>query len=174
MTHPGSAETSTSFAWPDGHLQHGWRALVLGTMLLVDKLDEDLRRQHQVTFEEYVVLVVLAETPDDMRVGSLAVGKVVQPARLTRVVTHMLLAGWISRDAGSGRGTDARVRITAKGRALVERAAPDHVASVHAHMLDLVDRDDFLAVARVFDRVTDSLVARHPEIDVRNGLSAAR
>lgn len=173
MMHSGSAETSTAFAWHDPHLQHGWRAMVFGAALLVEKLDEDLRRLHKVTFEEYVALVVLSESPDGMCAGSLAVGQAVHPTRLTRLVTHLQLAGWISRDADSGRGTDAWVRITAKGRDLVERAAPDHVASIRAHLLDLVDRDDFNAVARVFNQVTDSLVSRHPGIGARGGLTAA-
>lgn len=173
MTNPGSAESSTAFAWHDPHLHQGWRGIVLGAALLLDRLDEDLRRLHKVTFEEYVALVVLSESPDGLCAGNLAVGKAVHPSRLTRLVTHMQLAGWISRDPNAGRGTDAWVRITPKGRALIDRAAPDHVASIRAHVLDLVDRDDFLAVARVFGQITDSLVARHPEIDVRGEFTAA-
>ncbi|NYJ02617.1 DNA-binding MarR family transcriptional regulator [Nocardioides thalensis] len=173
MTDPGPAASSTAFAWGDTHLQQGWRGIVLGAALLIDKLDEDLRRLHKITFEEYVALVVLSESPDGMCAGNLAVGKAVHPSRLTRLVTHMQLAGWISRDSHAGRGTDAWVRITPKGRALVERAAPDHVASIHANVIDLVHRDDFLAVARLFSHVTDALVARHPELDVRGGLTTA-
>lgn len=147
--------------------------MVLGAALLVEKLDEDLRRQHKVTFEEYVALVVLSESPDGMCAGRLAVGQAVHPSRLTRLVTHLQLVGWISRDPGSGRGADAWVRITPKGRALLEKAAPDHVASIRAHLIERVGRDEFLAVARVLDRITDSLVTHRPETDVRDGLTAA-
>lgn len=173
MTHPGSAESSTAFAWSDTHLQHGWRTMVIGAALLVEKLDEDLRRLHKVTFEEYVALVVLSENPDGMCAGSLAMGQAVHSTRLTRLVTHLQLAGLISRDADSGRGTDAWVRITSKGRTLVQQAAPDHVASIRANLLDMVDRDDFLAVARVFAEVTDSLVARDPKYGVRPDATVA-
>lgn len=174
MMHSGSAETTTAFAWHDSHLQHGWRALLIGATLLVDKLDEDLRRKHKISFEEYVVLVVLSEFPDGMLVANLGVAKALHPGRIPRLVTRMQLAGWITRDAESGAGADAWVRITDAGRATVERVAPDHVASIRAHLLDIVDRDDFLAVARVFDQVTDSLIGRHPEMAVRTQPSTSQ
>jgi len=41
------------------------------------------------------------------------------------------------------------------------------VRGVRAHLVDLVDADDFRAVARVFDAVADRLVAGHPEAEIR-------
>ena len=126
--------------------------MLVGAKVLVDKLDQDLLRLHQISFDEYVVLVALSEHPEGMRIDRLG-SVLVSPTRLPRLVTHLQLAGHVTRDAASGRGSDAWVRITPRGRAVVDRAAPDHVASVRTHLIDLVDRDDFLAVARVFAQV---------------------
>jgi hypothetical protein len=50
--------------------------------------------------------------------------------------------------------------------AAIERAAPDHVRGVREYLLDLADDDDFAAVGRVFDAVTDRLV-ENPAVDIR-------
>ena len=47
------------------------------------------------------------------------------------------------------------------------RAAPCHVESVRRNIVDLVPPEDFAAVGRVFDRVADHLVTRHPESEIR-------
>jgi len=47
------------------------------------------------------------------------------------------------------------------------RAAPCHVESVRRNIVDLVPAEDFAAVGRVFDRVADHLVTRHPESELR-------
>ena len=40
--------------------------------------------------------------------------------------------------------------------------------SVRRNILDLVPAEDFAAVGRVFDRVSDHLVNRHPESELRS------
>ena len=57
--------------------------------------------------------------------------------------------------------------LTPKGWALLQEAAPLHVRSVREYLVDLVDEKDFAAVGRVFDAVTDKLVAGNPAADIR-------
>ncbi len=47
--------------WLDDRQQRAWRALVLGTTLLFDRLDDDLRQQHGLSLVEYEILVRLSE-----------------------------------------------------------------------------------------------------------------
>ena len=64
-----------------------------------------------------------------------------------------------------GRGILAT--LTDKGHDLLVRAAPTHVAGVREHLVDLCVGDDFAALGRVFDAVSDHLVDAHPEMEIR-------
>ena len=42
-----------------------------------------------------------------------------------------------------------------------------HVAGVRDYLVDVVSPDDFAALGRVMDAVSDGLIACHPEMDIR-------
>ena len=52
---------TSDVAWLDQHQQRSWRAFLVGTTLLMDRLDRDLREQHRLSLPEYEILVRLAE-----------------------------------------------------------------------------------------------------------------
>ena len=45
--------------------------------------------------------------------------------------------------------------------------APHHVNGVRDHLVDLVAAEDFDALGRVMNAVSDHLVAAHPEMEIR-------
>ena len=47
--------------WLDDDQQHSWRALMMGVTLLLERLDDDLRREFGMSLNEYEVLVRLSE-----------------------------------------------------------------------------------------------------------------
>ena len=49
--------------WLDEDQQRSWRALVVGSTLLMDRLDDDLRREFNISLTEYEILVRLSERP---------------------------------------------------------------------------------------------------------------
>ena len=57
--------------------------------------------------------------------------------------------------------------MTDKGWDLLVRMAPAHVRGVRDHLVDLVSPEDFAALGRVMDTVSDHLVAAHPEMEMR-------
>ena len=67
--------------------------------------------------------------------------------------------------ADDRRGVEAV--ITDGGYRALEDAAPTHVAGVRAFLVDLASHEDFGAVGRVFDAVTDKLVEANPAADIR-------
>jgi DNA-binding MarR family transcriptional regulator len=159
---------SSDVAWLDEHQQRSWRAFLVGTTLLMDRLDRDLREQHRLSLPEYEILVRLAEADDNrMRMANLADSVSHSRSRVTHTVSRMETAGLVARDAclSDGRGVEAV--LTDQGRAALEDAAPTHVAGVRQFMVDLVDEDDFDALGRVFDAVTDRLIEANPAMDIR-------
>ena len=60
-------------AMADRDQQQAWRAYILGTALLLDRLDRDLREEHDLSLPEYEILVRLSEAARRrMRMADLA------------------------------------------------------------------------------------------------------
>jgi DNA-binding MarR family transcriptional regulator len=155
-------------AWLDHNQQRSWRAFLVGTTLLMDRLDRELRDQHRISLPEYEILVRLSEAPGHrLRMAMLADSVSHSRSRVTHTVSRMEGAGLVARDAcvSDGRGVEAV--LTDQGRRALDEAAPTHVAGVRRLLVDLVPDDDFEAVGRVFDVVTDGLIKDNPAMDIR-------
>lgn len=154
--------------WLDANQQHSWRALMMGTTLMLERLDEDLRREFGISLTEYEVLVRLSERPGrKMRMAQLADALAHSRSRVTHTVARMEQDGYVTRGTTPEDGRGVVAAMTEAGYELLTRAAPSHVESVRRTVVDLVDPDDFAALGRVFDRVSDHLVNRHPESELR-------
>ena len=159
---------SSHVTWLDQQQQRTWRAFLVGTTLLMDRLDRDLREQHRLSLPEYEILVRLSEAEGNrLRMAVLADSVSHSRSRVTHTVSRMEGVGLVARDAclSDGRGVEAV--LTEQGRAALANAAPTHVAGVRRFLVDLVDDDDFEAVGRVFDAVTDHLIEANPALDIR-------
>ena len=141
----------------------------MGTTLLFDRLDEDLRRAFDISLVEYEILVRLSERDGQMRMAALADALAHSRSRVTHTVTRMEKAGLVRRSSSPEDGRGILCAITDKGHDLLVRAAPTHVAGVRAHLVDLATSEDFAALGRVFDSVSDSLISAHPEMEIRQG-----
>jgi DNA-binding MarR family transcriptional regulator len=155
--------------WLDKEEQRSWRALMMGITLLLDRLDEDLSREFGISLTEYEVLVRLSEREGrQMRMAQLADSMAHSRSRVTHTVARMERSGYITRGTTPEDGRGVVATMTDQGYSLLVAAAPCHVESVRNNIVDLVDKDDFAALGRVFDTVSDHLVARHPEIEMRS------
>jgi DNA-binding MarR family transcriptional regulator len=154
--------------WLDPAQQRSWRALIMGTTLLMDRLDEDLRRSFDLSLAEYEILVRLSESPDHrLRMAQLADALAHSRSRVTHTVARMEHAGLVKRAASPEDRRGVVAAMTPKGHKLLVRVAPVHVNGVRDHLVDLVSPEDFEAVGRVFDTVADHLIAAHPEMEMR-------
>ena len=153
--------------WLDDDQQRSWRALVVGTTLLFDRLDEDLRRSFDISLVEYEILVRLSERDGQMRMAALADALAHSRSRVTHTVTRMEKAGLVLRSRSDDDGRGIIASLTDKGLDLLVRAAPVHVEGVRSHLVDLASDADFAALGRVMDTVADSLISAHPEMEIR-------
>jgi DNA-binding MarR family transcriptional regulator len=134
----------------------------------MDRLDRDLRDNHDLSLPEYEILVRLSEAADRrMRMAVLADSLSHSRSRVTHTVSRMEKAGLVTRDPclADGRGVEAV--LTERGYAVLAEAAETHVRGVRELLVDLASPDEFAAVGRVFDAVTDKLVAARPAADIR-------
>ena len=154
--------------WLDGDQQRSWRALVLGTTLLFDRLDDELRHAFDLSLTEYEILVRLSEREDRrLRMAQLADALAHSRSRVTHTVARMEKAGLVERCTSPEDGRGVVARMTDHGWDLLVRAAPVHVRGVREHLVDLVDPADLAALGRVMNTVSDHLVEAHPEMEIR-------
>ena len=154
--------------WLDQDQQRSWRALLMGMTLLRDRLDADLHRLFDLSLPEYEVLVRLSENNGRLRMAQLADAMAHSRSRITHTISRMQQAGLVERVESPEDGRGVVARITDEGMELLVRAAPFHVTGVREYLVDLVSPEDFAAVGRVFDAVSDHLVECHPAIEMRN------
>jgi DNA-binding MarR family transcriptional regulator len=159
----------TGTRWLDRDQQRHWRAYIVGTTLLLDRLDRELRQAHGLSLPEYEVLVRLSEASGRaLRMAVLADAMCYSRSRITHTVKRLEKMGLIARtqDDADRRGVTAV--LTDRGHDVLVRAAPTHVTGVREHLVDLTDDADFGAIGRVFDSVTDHLMPGHlPDADIR-------
>jgi DNA-binding MarR family transcriptional regulator len=154
--------------WLDEDQQHSWRSLLMGMTLLLDRLDDELRETCDLSLVEYEILVRLSEREGrQMRMAQLADALAHSRSRVTHTVTRMERAGYVTRSTSPDDGRGVVATMTPLGWDLLVRVAPRHVRGVRQHLVDLVSREDFVAVGRVMDAVCDHLVAAHPEMEMR-------
>jgi len=154
--------------WLDADQQSSWRSFVVGITLLIDRLDADLQHDFDLSLTEYEILVRLSERDDQqMRMAQLADALAHSRSRVTHTVTRMQKAGLVTRSSSPEDGRGIVCRLTDQGYALLTEAAHVHVHGVRDYLVDLVSPEDFAALGRVMDAVSDRLIACHPEMDIR-------
>lgn len=153
--------------WLDEDQQRAWRGLVLGSTLLFDRLDDDLRRNHEISLVDYEILVRLSERGGQMRMAQLADSLAHSRSRVTHTIRRMEKAQLVERADSPDDGRGVVAIMTERGRLLLENVAPTHVNGVRDHIVDLATPEDFAALGRVMNAVADHLIAAHPEMEMR-------
>ena len=144
--------------WLPADQQRAWRAYLVGTTLLMERLDRDLREQHDLLLPEYEILVRLSEAPGRrLRMAELADSVKNSRSRVTHTIARMEREGLVQRRSCASDGRGVFAHLTDKGLDKLIDAAPSHVDSVRAHLVDVISDDDLAAVGRAFTAVAEAL-----------------
>jgi DNA-binding MarR family transcriptional regulator len=151
--------------WLDQTEMTAWRAFIETTHDLVAALDDDLQQNFGITLGDYEVLVFLSEAPDrQMRMCDLAARLHLSPSGLTRRLDGLVRDGLVARVPSQADRRVLHAALTDAGYAHLEQAAPTHVESVRARLLDPLTADQvsqlgavFLAVRAALDASADDL-----------------
>jgi DNA-binding MarR family transcriptional regulator len=145
--------------WLSTEQQGYWRAWLAASMLLRDQLTKEIQEQHGLTMADYEILVQLSENPERrMRMSELASCTLVSRSRLTHQIDRMEKAGYVERQECSDDRRGFFAVLTDRGMQAIIDAAPDHVASVRAHMVDLLTPAEFAALGAASQKVVDALM----------------
>lgn len=141
---------------------------MVATRLLTNRLEHDLQHEAGILPAYYELLVLLSEAPQrTMRMHELASRAVAQPGRISHAVKRLEEAGLLRREHST---TDRRgwlAVLTDKGQAALESAAPRHVQSVRAHLIDLLTPEQIRQLGDIsqilLDHLTSPGAATEPE-----------
>ena len=143
-----------------------WRGYRRMRTLLDLRLARDLAAESGLSETDYDVLSTLSEAPGDRwRARELAARLLWSSSRLAHHVGRMERRGLVARAAVDSDGRGAEVVLTARGRQVLEDAAPGHLESVRRHLVDLLTPAEIDTLATIAAKVVRNLEADPRPVD---------
>jgi DNA-binding MarR family transcriptional regulator len=134
--------------------QRAWRAYRRMVLLVDSAVARELTRDSGLSMPDYQVLSTLSEAHDHRRrLTDLAARMQWSPSRLSHHVTRMEQRGLVTRAECTEDLRAAYVVLTQTGLDAIVAAAPDHVASVRAHLIDLLTPSELAAMTSIGEKV---------------------
>ncbi len=140
--------------WLDADELVTWKRLVAVVELLPGVLDAQLRRDSGLTHFEYFVLAMLSEAPErTLRMTNLAQRTNATLTRLSHVVRRLEDRGLVERFPCREDGRATNARLTGTGWDAVVAAAPGHVATVRAEVIDALTPEQVDQLSQIAEAV---------------------
>ena len=132
-----------------------WQALLHASHDVVERLDRELRDEHDLPLAAYDVLLRLARAPGRaLRMTELAERVLLSPSGATRSVDRLAAKGLVARKEDSGDARAWRAVLTPKGLALLKRASASHLRGIREHFTGKLSDAQLRGVAAGLERVT--------------------
>ncbi|MFF3380500.1 MarR family winged helix-turn-helix transcriptional regulator [Streptomyces sp. NPDC002680] len=127
--------------------QRAWRAFVGVHQKLPGALTRALQDCGSLSLADYVVLVALTEGPDDRQhFQELARAVDWERSRMSHHLRRMTKRGLVTQEDCPKDGRGVHVVVTPAGRAAIETAAPQHVATVRWLVIDPLSPEELNAL----------------------------
>lgn len=140
--------------WLNARAERAWRALQFMQMRLEGELARQLAADSGLSYPDYLVLVALADRPDDrMRLFELAGVLGWEKSRASHHVGRMVERGLVKKQKCDSDRRGLYVVVTARGRRELEAAAPGHVATVRRLFVDRLTPEQIDALGDVAEAV---------------------
>jgi DNA-binding MarR family transcriptional regulator len=163
---PVADQDETEPRWLDDDERAAWLSILRVATTLPAALDGQLERDEGLNYFEYIVLAMLSEQPDlVLRMSKLAAVTSASPSRLSHVARRLEGRGLMRREPDRRDGRCTNAILTEAGLAKVRRAAPGHVATVRAHVIDALSRTQLRQLRDANERIlarTDPEAATRP------------
>jgi len=143
--------------WLDGDELAAWVSLIKLAARIVTLSDGELRRTRAITGRDYELLHHLSSSEDGWRVNELADLIDDTSSCITHRINRLRAAGLVDKHPDASDQRARRVQLTPSGRALLECAAPEHVARVRRWVVDPLNRKDLVQLALIADRLNTHL-----------------
>lgn len=154
------ADPTSSHQWLTPAEMRAWRAFIDLTTQLRAETDDALVEGHDLTEGEYGVLVHLSEADGRrLRMCDLATSLRLSPSGLTRRIDGLVKRGLVTREPSPCDRRAMLAVLSEDGLRALELAAPTHVSSVRASLIDHLDPADLDRMAELLEKVQASRAA---------------
>jgi DNA-binding MarR family transcriptional regulator len=134
--------------WLEEDEKRAWTAFTTTHALLYRRLEQALKGEVGLSGLQYEILARLSGAPDhEMRMAELASALVNTKSGLTYQIGQLEHSGLVRRRACLSDERAVYARLTDEGMALLEKAAPHHVAMVRELLIDVLTPDQVRALA---------------------------
>ena len=145
---------TTQGPWLTDDQQQVWRRWLAVNAELAALLHRDLQANSGLSLPDFSVLVQLTDRPEArVRVSDLADALQWERSRLSHHLRRMEARALVRREECPEDGRGAFVVLTPAGREAIERAAPDHAATVRTVVFDPLTDAEFAALGRITEKV---------------------
>jgi DNA-binding MarR family transcriptional regulator len=144
--------------WLDDRELRAWRSLQFMQMRLEGELARQLADDSGLSYPDYLVLVALTDRPDGrMRLFELAEALGWEKSRLSHQVARMADRDLVIKEKCGSDRRGAYAVVTARGRCVIEAAAPGHVAAVRRLFIDRLTPEQIDAIGNAAEIVLAAL-----------------
>jgi len=152
--------------WLNAQEKRAWTAFISTYELLSRRLDQQLKRDSGISHLQYVILARLSGSPGhELRMTELACSVNNTKSGLTYQIGQLEQAGLVRRRHCEFDPRAVYACLTDEGAALLERAAPGHVATVRELFIDVLTPEQLASVA-------DGLTEASHRMQVAEGVEA--
>jgi DNA-binding MarR family transcriptional regulator len=157
VSEPRDARRETA-EWLTAEEQDAFLAVVRLMTWLPWSIDQQLRRDSNLTMVDYQVLAILSSGPDrTRRMSSLAEWVNVSLSHLSRIASRLERRGLVRREPDPGDGRFTNAILTDRGFRALSDAAPGHVAHVRSIMIDVLSPEQLRRLGRDADRIVSRI-----------------
>ncbi|WP_018296349.1 MarR family winged helix-turn-helix transcriptional regulator [Corynebacterium lubricantis] len=148
--------------WLTSDEQDAWVSLWTVMEWLPGRLDAQLQSDSGLSLAEYNALSQISMAPEaTIRLSELAVLANMKLPHLSRVMTRLEKAGWVTRFPDPSNGRYTLAQLTESGVAKVKEAAPGHVSAVREYVIGSLSPAQIQAMTEVNSAIAGAIDAPH-------------
>lgn len=152
----------------DSEDQQTWAAVASLLTWLPIALDDQLRRESELSHFEYTILAALSTIDDlTLRMSQLAVLANGSLSRLSRAVARLEVHGWVTRKPDPVDGRYTLATLTDNGATVLAAASPGYIGAVNRLVFDAISPAQARQLRTIAGRI---LTAIEGELGVKRGL----
>ncbi|MEU3779732.1 MarR family transcriptional regulator [Streptomyces sp900129855] len=128
--------------WLSSAEERLWQAWIDVSWRIERRVGEQIRRDGGISHNEYAILALLSQSPGRAaRMSTISGVAQIPRTRLTHQVDRLERLGVVRRGSSADDARVIMVELTDEGAELLARAAPCHVRTVRAALLDALDSE---------------------------------
>lgn len=131
-----------------------WTGFIKAQQLLIDKVEEKLKKKHFPSLSWYDVLWELEKSAEgSLRLNDIGKKVLLNKYNVTRLIDRMEKEGLVSREACPIDGRGVFACITPKGRKLRKRMWPVYKKAIEENFVSYFNKNELEQISKLMERI---------------------